>query len=87
MRARKLPILRIVALLGLAVCLLALFVHPGASSHAAQAAAFVLVPVLFFRLIDVPRSLWPAAELEMAWERPVVGRAKLFQRPPPFLEN
>lgn len=67
---------------GLVVCLLALLLHPVAAQHA-PLAAFVLVPVLLFGLIIVPRSLWPSTDLEQRFALNVCCRSSLFQRPPP----
>jgi hypothetical protein len=72
-----------VAALGMALCLLALLLHP-APVHGAALAGFVLLPVVLFGLVLVPRSLWPAADLDQIFAAPVLCRADLFQRPPPF---
>jgi len=69
------------AAMGMAILLLALVVHPAAS--VALAAALVLTPLLLFGLITIPRSLWPAADLEPGFVAPIRGRTALFQRPPP----
>jgi hypothetical protein len=73
---------RTLAALVLAICLVALVVHPTAAGFAALA-ALVLVPVALLGLVEVPRSLWPALDLELALAVSVLPRASLFQRPPP----
>ena len=71
------------AALGLALCLLALaLLHP-VTPQAPVLAAMVLLPVVLFGLIVVPRSLWPTADLDPPVPVPVRARAYLFQRPPP----
>lgn len=74
---------RIFAALGLALCLLALLVHP-APAQGAVLAAFVLLPVFLFGLLPAPRPLWPPADPERRSAGTVLCRAGLFQRPPPF---
>ncbi len=71
------------AAVALAICLVALVVHPTAAGAAALA-AFVLLPVVFFGLVAVPRSLWPAMGLDAVFVPPVLVRTELFQRPPPI---
>ena len=68
--------------LGIGLCLLALLAHP-APAHAPALAAFVLLPVVLFGLILVPRSLWPCCDLEQALALEVRTPTTLFQRPPP----
>jgi hypothetical protein len=71
------------AVLSLAVCLLALaLLHPIAP-QAPVLAAVILLPVVLFGLVAVPRSLWPAADFDPLATIPVRARAHLFQRPPP----
>jgi hypothetical protein len=77
---------QILAALGLALCLVALMVHP-LDAHAPVLSAFVLLPVVLFGLVVVPRSLWPAADLEQRFALPVLCRAQLFERPPPSRKN
>lgn len=67
---------------GLAVCLLALLLHPSLA-QSAIVAALLLFPVLLFGLIPVPRSLWPCRDLDHRFALPFRSRARLFQRPPP----
>lgn len=67
---------------GLAVCLLALLLHPSLA-QSAVVAALLLVPVLVFGLVPVPRSLWPCRDLDHRFALHVRSRASLFQRPPP----
>jgi hypothetical protein len=74
------------AALGLALCLVALTLH-SAGTHAPALSAFVLLPVVLFGLVLVPRSLWPAADLEQRFALPVLCRAQLFERPPPSRKN
>jgi hypothetical protein len=71
------------AAMGMAICLLALLVHPTAAGIAALTTV-VLAPVLLFGLVLVPRSLWPAADPEPSVASPIFCRAALFQRPPPI---
>jgi hypothetical protein len=59
-----------------------LLLHPVAPI-APLLAAVVLLPVVLFGLVAVPRSLWPAADLNSLAVIPVRARAHLFQRPPP----
>lgn len=66
----------------MAICLLLLVAYPAAG--VALATTLVLTPVLLFGLIAVPQSLWPAADLEQRLVPGVLGRASLFQRPPPI---
>jgi hypothetical protein len=70
------------AAVGVAIVLLLLVAHPAAG--VALVASLVLTPVLLFGLVVVPRSLWPAADLEQRFVAPVPGIAGLFQRPPPI---
>lgn len=74
---------RKLAVVGAVIGLLALAVHP-AVAGLALAAALVLTPVLLFGLVLMPLSLWPAADLNHRHAVPVLRRAVLFQRPPPF---
>jgi hypothetical protein len=67
--------------LGMLIFILALALHPAA---AGLALGLVLVPVLLFGLVLVPRSLWPAFDPKYVFAVPPLGRAALFQRPPPF---
>ena len=67
----------------LAVCLLALVLSHPLSPAAPLLAAIVLLPVVLFGLVIVPRSLWPAADLDSLASVSVRARAPLFQRPPP----
>ena len=75
--------LRKLAAFGLAICLVALALHPTAASAAALA-AFILLPVALFGLVLTPRSLWPVADPAPHFALPVFWLAELFQRPPPF---
>ncbi|MGA8108243.1 MAG: hypothetical protein WB974_02340 [Acidobacteriaceae bacterium] len=72
----------ILATIGVAICLLLLVVQPAAG--VALATALVLTPVLLFGLVVVPRSLWPAADPEQRFDSALLGRAGMFQRPPPI---
>ncbi len=74
------------AALGLAICLLALLLHP-VPAHDALLAAFVLFPVVFLGLVLVPQSLWPVSDLELRFVAPILCLANLFQRPPPSLKS
>jgi hypothetical protein len=71
------------AALGLALCLFALVLLHPVSPQAPVLAAVILLPVVLFGLVAVPRSLWPAADLDPLVSIPVRARAHLFQRPPP----
>ncbi len=77
---------RTIVVLGMALGLLALLLHP-VVTHGPALAAFVLLPVLLFGLVLAPLSLWPAGDLEQRWVAPVLCRAHLFQRPPPSCKN
>jgi hypothetical protein len=77
---------QIFAALGLALCLVVLMMHP-AGTHAPVLSAMVLLPVMLFGLVLVPRSLWPAADFEQRSAVPVLCRAQLFERPPPSRKN
>lgn len=77
---------RTLAALGLALCLVALVLHP-LPAHGPALAGFILLPVLLFGLVLTPWSLWPAADLEQRVAAPVLCRAHLFQRPPPSRTN
>jgi hypothetical protein len=70
------------AAVGMAICLLALVLHPTAVGVAALAAV-VLAPVLLFGLVLVPWSLWPVADLDSHCVPAAPCRAALWQRPPP----
>ena len=70
------------AAVGIGLCLLAVLVHP-APAHTPALAAFILLPVVLFGLILVPRSLWPCRNVEQPVALAVRGRTSLFQRPPP----
>lgn len=72
-----------VAAFGLALCLLALVLLHPATPHTPLLAAVVLLPVVLFGLVAVPRTLWPAADLDPLTPVPLRARAQLFQRPPP----
>lgn len=56
----------------------------GGISHGHISLAAVLLPVLFFGLVEIRRSLWPAADATLATRHQLLDRASLFQRPPPF---
>lgn len=71
---------------GLALCLVLLLLHP-APVHGGAVSAVLLLPVFLFGLVLVPRSLWPASDLEQRFALPILCRASLFQRPPPFRKN
>lgn len=75
--------LRKLAAFGLAICLIALVLHPTAAAAVAMA-AFILLPVALFGLVLAPRSLWPVADPAPHFALPVFWLAELFQRPPPF---
>lgn len=80
------PSRRNLAAAGLAICLVALALHPTAAGAVALA-AMVLLPIALsglFGLVDVPQSLGSALELETVFATPVLVRASLFQRPPPL---
>ncbi|MGA8529296.1 MAG: hypothetical protein WB622_06245 [Acidobacteriaceae bacterium] len=62
--------------------LLAMAVHP-ATATVAIAAAVVLMPVALFGSVLVPLSLGSAEVPEPRVGRPILLRARLFQRPPP----
>jgi len=70
----------------MALCLVALTLHPVAT-HGPVLAAFVLLPVVLFGLVTAPHSLWPTADGEQQWAVPVLCRPHLFQRPPPSCKN
>lgn len=72
---------QILKALGIALCLLLLTAQPMAA--VALATALILMPVLLFGLIVVPRSLWPAADPDQHFVESAFGRAELLQRPPP----
>ena len=80
-KLRRLAALALI--LSMALCLLALLLHPVAP-HAVAVAPILLLPVLLFGLVLVPRSLWPAFELAQQFALPIRARASLFQRPPPI---
>jgi membrane-bound ClpP family serine protease len=69
------------AAVGAATVVLLLVAHSVAG--VALAGVLVLTPVMLFGLVEVPRSLWPAMDLELSFAAPILGRAGLFQRPPP----
>jgi hypothetical protein len=71
------------AVMGVALGLLVLAVLHPLGPQAPVLAAVVLLPVVLFGLVLVPRSLWPAADFEFLAPVPVRARAQLFQRPPP----
>ena len=73
---------RNLAAMVLAICLVAVLVHPTAAGVAALA-ALVLAPVTLFGLVETPRSLWPALALKRVFTAAVQVRGELFQRPPP----
>ncbi len=75
--------LRKLAAFGLAICLIALVLHPTAAAAVALA-AFILLPVALFGLVLAPRSLWPVADPAPHFALSVFWLAELFQRPPPF---
>lgn len=62
--------------------LLLLLIAGGGHGHLTL--AFVLLPVLFVGLVEIPRSLWPVADATLAIQHQLLDRASLFQRPPPF---
>jgi hypothetical protein len=76
----------LLVVLGLALCLVALLLHP-AAVHNTPPATFILLPVLLFGLVLVPRSLWPSTDLNQRFAAPVHCRSDLFQRPPPSPKN
>lgn len=69
---------------GIALCflLLLLLLHP-APPHLPLLFPGLLIPATFFGLVLVPRSLWPAADLDRRFSLPILAQARLFQRPPP----
>jgi hypothetical protein len=73
---------RKLAAFGLAICLLALAIHPTPAGVPLLAAS-VLQPALLFGLVLVPRLLWPATDMEPRCAVPILCRAGLFVRPPP----
>jgi hypothetical protein len=77
---------QVLAVFGLALCLVALLLHP-APAHNTPIAAFVLLSLLLFGLVLVPRSLWPLTGLDQRFAAPVFCRSDLFQRPPPSSKN
>jgi len=76
LNARKL------AAVGGVIFLFALVVQPTAA--VGFVLSLVLAPVVLFGLVLTPRSLWPAFDPERAVGAPILSRAALFQRPPPF---
>jgi hypothetical protein len=72
-------LLAITVVIGL---LLLLVLHISGDAGAVPA-CFVLMQVLFFGLVDVPRSLWPLAEISLTIRHQILEPASLFQRPPP----
>lgn len=73
---------RSLAVLGAALLLLALAMHP--ATAAIVAAAVVLLPVALFGNVLVPLSLGAVEEPQPGVIPPVMLRARLFQRPPPI---
>lgn len=71
------------AVMGMAICLLALLVYPTTAGVAVLAAALILTPLFLFGLVGAPRSLWPAADLSLQSAPAAPFRAALWQRPPP----
>jgi hypothetical protein len=63
--------------------LLLLALYPS-QSVSALPACVVLLPIMFFGLVNVPRSLWPVAEASLEIQHQCLERLSLFQRPPPF---
>jgi|HubBroStandDraft_1064217.scaffolds.fasta_scaffold282288_1 hypothetical protein len=74
--------LRKLAAVGGLIFLLASVVHP--TTAVGFVLSLVLTPVVLFGLVLTPRSLWPALDLERTFGAPILVRAALFQRPPPF---
>lgn len=77
-RARNSSTWELLAVIGLLLCLIAMLAHP---AHVLSAAA-LLLPVLLFGLVPVPRSLWPGDNRQPASQRQL-ARSTPFQRPPP----
>jgi hypothetical protein len=77
---RRIPNWKLLAALGLLLCLLALLAHP---VHALSSAALLVLPALLFGLVPLPRSLGPFLAPEQARRPRYFGLATLFQRPPP----
>jgi hypothetical protein len=73
---------RLLAVLALTACVAALILHP-APAHHAPFAPFVLLPLVLFGLVFIPRSLWFSSVLDQRLSPPVLCRTNLFQRPPP----
>lgn len=71
------------AAFALALCLFVLALLQPVATHAPVLAAIILLPVVLFGLITVPRSLWPTANFDPFPPITVRARASLFQRPPP----
>jgi len=71
---------KLFAAIGLLLCLVALLAHP---AQALSPLALLLLPVLLFGLVPVPRSLWAVRPSEHARAPRWLARAALFQRPPP----
>ncbi|MGA7521357.1 MAG: hypothetical protein WBW84_02685 [Acidobacteriaceae bacterium] len=74
---------RTLAGLGAVLLLLVLAVHP-ATAMVGVAAAMVLLPVALFGCVLVPWSLGAVDVPESRVARPVLVRARLFERPPPI---
>jgi len=77
---------RLFAFVALALCLVALVLHPLSADHSAIG-AFLFSPIFLFGLALVPRSLWPPCDMDEGLVAPVLNRTDLFQRPPPCCKN
>jgi len=72
------------AFVALAVVIGFLLIVVHASAHGgAVSAGFVFLPVLLLGLVNVPRSLWPVAEIDLRIPHQLLEHSSLFQRPPP----
>lgn len=62
---------RLLAALGLGLCLVVLFVQPAPAHNTPMAAFVVLLPIILFGLVLIPRSLWPSSDLDQRFAAPV----------------
>ena len=75
---------RLLAVIGLMLCVAVFLLH---ASPAHNAPDFLLLPVVLFGLVLVPRSLWPVFDFDLRCNAPLLHGTTLFQRPPPSAKN
>ena len=75
--------LRAAIAITMAISLLLLLAPNGPAHYGLALACFLLLPILFQGMVDVPRVLGRLEEISPALPSQYLGESSLFQRPPP----